>query len=163
MTKIFEKSGSFGLNFKSDNFERQIKNYFIEFKYWDFGIRENEFLRSFRFYERKYIYRFGWRACRGQGEYIKYSYFETKIGQKLIKMIVTRSKFDIFYRLRNFRILSRTFHLGRTYSRYKWWPKKGQNELNRVNISSWDGINQIKTVFENVSVINSDTFHLFSK
>ena len=25
MTKIFEKSGSFGLNFKSDNFERQIK------------------------------------------------------------------------------------------------------------------------------------------
>ena len=26
MTKIFEKSGSFCLNFKSDNFERQIKN-----------------------------------------------------------------------------------------------------------------------------------------
>ena len=25
MTKIFEKSGSFCLNFKSDNFERQIK------------------------------------------------------------------------------------------------------------------------------------------
>ena len=74
--KYFKNLGRF-VTFKSDNFERQIKNYFIEFKYWEFGIRDNEFLRSFRFYKRKYIYRFGRRTCCWQGEYIKNSHFWT--------------------------------------------------------------------------------------
>ena len=85
--KYFNKSGSFFHSFEKWQFWKANKNYFIEFKYWDFGIRENEFLRSFRFYKRKYIHRFGWRACRGQGKFIKNIHFNPKIGHKLVQMI----------------------------------------------------------------------------
>ena len=84
MTKIFEKSGSFCLNFKSDNFERQIKNILSNL---NIEISESE---KMSFYEVSDFTKENTFTDLAEGpavdKVIKNSYFDPKIDHNLVKM-----------------------------------------------------------------------------